>query len=79
MGDSTSPSGPNETSGPNEHSPAHGVTPEETPAGESSTTAGISVPEPEELRNAWGVWPLAVIAVMVLAVAMFMVARIFSW
>ncbi len=66
-------------SGADEKPPATGARPTETPAGESSTTAGISVPEPEELRHAWGVWPLVVIAVLVLAVVVFMVARIFSW
>ncbi|PBC70442.1 hypothetical protein BX265_7865 [Streptomyces sp. TLI_235] len=52
--------------------------PEETPPAESSTTAGISVPEPPELRNAWGPWPLAVIGLLVLCVLVFMVARIFA-
>lgn len=53
--------------------------PGETPAGESSTTGGISVPEPPEVRNAWGAWPLIVIGVLVLCVVLFMVGRIWSW
>ncbi|MFD9124058.1 DUF6480 family protein [Kitasatospora sp. NPDC059571] len=52
--------------------------PEETPPAESSTTAGISVPEPPELRKAWGPWPLAVIGLLVLCVLAFMVARIIA-
>ncbi|MFE9426346.1 DUF6480 family protein [Kitasatospora sp. NPDC006697] len=51
----------------------------ETPEGEGSTTAGISVPEPPELRTAWGAWPMLLIALLVLSVLVFMVARIFSW
>ncbi|MFJ8046062.1 DUF6480 family protein [Kitasatospora sp. NPDC096147] len=56
-----------------------GVLPEETPAGESSTTAGISVPEPPEVRTAWGAWPLVLVGVMVLCVLGFLIGRIFSW
>ncbi|MEV7178961.1 DUF6480 family protein [Kitasatospora sp. NPDC093679] len=52
--------------------------PEETPPAESSTTAGISVPEPPELRKAWGPWPLVVVGLLVLCVLVFMVARIFA-
>ena len=50
--------------------------PTETPPGEGSTTEGISVPEPPELRRAWGPWPLVIIAVLVLAVVVFLVARV---
>ncbi|MFI5534010.1 DUF6480 family protein [Kitasatospora sp. NPDC051853] len=53
--------------------------PTETPAAESSTTAGISVPEPPELRSAWGAWPLVLVILLVLCVVVFMVARIFNW
>ncbi|MER8186138.1 DUF6480 family protein [Kitasatospora sp. NPDC094015] len=59
--------------------PHRGVAPTETPPGEASTTAGISVPEPDELRNAWGVWPLLVIGLLVVCVLAFLVARIFAW
>ncbi|WP_043174498.1 DUF6480 family protein [Streptomyces sp. NRRL B-24484] len=55
------------------------VRPEETPPAESSTTAGISVPEPPELRRAWGPWPLLVIGLLVLCVLVFMVARIIAF
>jgi hypothetical protein len=56
-----------------------GAQPEETPPGEASTTAGISVPEPAELRSAWGPWPLVVIAVLVVCVLVFLIGRVFSW
>ncbi|WP_431683219.1 DUF6480 family protein [Kitasatospora sp. KL5] len=52
--------------------------PGETPPAEGSTTAGISVPEPPELRRAWGPWPLVVIGLLVLCVIVFMVARIIA-
>ncbi|WP_354638032.1 DUF6480 family protein [Kitasatospora camelliae] len=55
---------------------ATGATPEETPPAEGSTTAGISVPEPPELRRAWGAWPLVIVGLLVLCVVVFMVARI---
>ncbi|WP_158515658.1 hypothetical protein [Kitasatospora sp. MBT63] len=48
------------------------------PAG-SSTTAGISVPEPSELRHARGAWPLLVIGLRVRCVLAFLIGRIFSW
>ncbi|MEV6206209.1 DUF6480 family protein [Kitasatospora sp. NPDC051914] len=57
---------------------APAVPPEETPPGEGSTTEGISVPEPPELRRAWGPWPLVVIGLIVLCVIVFMVARIIA-
>ncbi|GHH80493.1 hypothetical protein GCM10018781_61120 [Kitasatospora indigofera] len=54
--------------------------PGETQEGEGSTTRDISVPEPPELRKAWsGVGPMIVVGVLVLAVVVFMVARIWSW
>ncbi|BFV56488.1 hypothetical protein KCMC57_up15920 [Kitasatospora sp. CMC57] len=56
-----------------------GAPPEDTPPGESSTTAGISVPEPPELSRAWGSWPLAVVGLLVLSVVLFMIARIAGW
>ncbi|WP_327064322.1 DUF6480 family protein [Kitasatospora sp. NBC_01250] len=56
-----------------------GPAPTETPPAEGSTTAGISVPEPVELRQAWGPWPLVVIGLLVLCVVVFLVARIFAW
>jgi hypothetical protein len=37
----------------------------ETPPAESSTTEGISFPEPPELRKAWGPWPLVLILFVV--------------
>ncbi|MCU7826815.1 DUF6480 family protein [Kitasatospora sp. DSM 101779] len=55
-----------------------GERPEETPPAESSTTAGISVPEPPELRKAWGPWPLLIIGLLVLCVLVFMVARVIA-
>ncbi|WP_051814285.1 DUF6480 family protein [Kitasatospora sp. MBT63] len=55
------------------------VPPSETPPTEAGTAAGISVPEPPELRRAWGAWPLLVIGLMVLCVLTFLIARIFAW
>ncbi|MFJ8043234.1 DUF6480 family protein [Kitasatospora sp. NPDC096147] len=55
------------------------VPPEETPDGESSTTAGISIPEPPEVRTAWGAWPLVLVALMVQCVLGFLIGRIFRW
>ncbi|MFD5088590.1 DUF6480 family protein [Kitasatospora sp. NPDC058201] len=59
--------------------PAAGPTPQETPPAESSTTAGISTPESPELRRAWGPWPIMVVAVFVVCVVLFFVARIAGW
>ncbi|MFD7985487.1 DUF6480 family protein [Kitasatospora indigofera] len=54
--------------------------PGETLEGEGSTTHDISVPEPPELRKDWsGVGPMIVVGILVLAVVVFMVARIWSW
>ncbi|MFI9271414.1 DUF6480 family protein [Kitasatospora sp. NPDC052896] len=56
-----------------------GVPPTETPEGEGSTTHGISIPEPPELHDAWPSWiPMALIALLVVAVLIFMIARITS-
>ncbi|MEU1424375.1 DUF6480 family protein [Kitasatospora sp. NPDC005751] len=59
-------------------SPA-GPAPQETPPAEESTTAGISTPEPPEVRQAWGTWPIVVVAVLVVCVVLFFVARIAGW
>ncbi|WP_354637927.1 DUF6480 family protein [Kitasatospora camelliae] len=54
--------------------------PTETPEGEASTCHGISIPEPVELRRPWPAWiPLLVIALLVISVAVFAVARIGGW
>ncbi|WP_405015066.1 DUF6480 family protein [Kitasatospora sp. NBC_01539] len=77
---SAAPPGPDPRGLPATAPPVAGhALPEETPAAESSTTAGISVPEPPELSRAWGAWPLIVIAVLVVCVIVFMIARIFAF
>ncbi len=60
--------------------PARKSAPFETPECESSTTAGISTPERPELHDAWPGWlPLAFVAVFVVAVVGFMVARMIAF
>ncbi|MFG2820879.1 hypothetical protein ACGFX4_15805 [Kitasatospora sp. NPDC048365] len=55
-------------------------TPEETPECEGSTSHGISVPEPVELRTAWPSWiPLLAIGLLVLSFVGFAVARVWGW
>ncbi|MEE1787085.1 DUF6480 family protein [Streptomyces sp. SP17BM10] len=48
----------------------------DTPPAEGGIS-GISHPEPEELRTAWGIWPAVVIVVLALAVSVMLVAMIF--
>ncbi|MCX4744256.1 hypothetical protein OG455_01790 [Kitasatospora sp. NBC_01287] len=56
-----------------------GPAPEETPECEGSTTAGISVPEPVELHDAWsGLVPMLLIGVMVIACVGFMIGRMLA-
>ncbi|MEV4561588.1 hypothetical protein AB0K51_32035 [Kitasatospora sp. NPDC049285] len=67
-----------------DNSPSHEVPsrqmPTETPECESSTTHGISIPEPVELHNAWPSWiPLLAIGLVVVSFTGFAVARIFGW
>ena len=60
--------------------PAGRSVPTETPECESSTTAGISTPESTELHNAWPSWPpMVFVAVLVVAVIGFMVARMIAF
>ncbi|GAA4983313.1 DUF6480 family protein [Kitasatospora paranensis] len=82
LGDGPAPSGaavskpvPPSEAGTAAHAPPAGVPPQETRPGEGSTTAGISVPEPTEVRRAWGPWPIAVLAVLVACVVLFFIAR----
>lgn len=53
--------------------PGRGVPPGETPAGEGSTTSGISYPEPE-LRKGWGPMPLTLIMLVVALIAVGLIA-----
>ncbi|MFJ6384096.1 DUF6480 family protein [Kitasatospora sp. NPDC092039] len=55
----------------------HGALPGgDTPPAEGGTS-GISHPEPEELRKAWGIWPAVVIVAIAVAVSVMLVAMIF--
>lgn len=54
--------------------------PTETPEGEGSTCAGISLPEPVELHDAWPGWvPLLLIALLVVGVLGFAIGRILAF
>lgn len=54
--------------------------PTETPECEASTTHGIAIPEPVELRTAWPSWiPLLAIGLLAVGFLGFAVARLFGF
>ncbi|RKE23493.1 hypothetical protein [Streptomyces sp. TLI_171] len=73
---------PNDTPAPSNPVPAapERPLPTETPECEASTSHGISIPEPVELRTAWPSWiPLLVIGIVAASFLGFAVARILGW